>query len=269
MTSVRVKSMGGLFGVILLSSYFMLYYQQDIVPPLIDSLVMEKRITQVSNNLSGLVWDASTNTLLAVTNRPSQIIQLDKSGNMVTKLPLPNIDDAESISFGWENTYLIAEERERKITAIKLSLTNLCYQTLPPSLTFDLGNKKNYGIEGVAFAKSSGTLFIANEKNPAVVFKIEGFNIPHHPLRIKKIYSSSKDISGLAWSDARQRLYVLSDEAKSLVEMDNVGTVFRASDLNDFVHAIPQPEGVAIHGDILYVVSEPNYFYVFNMAKER
>ncbi|TBL89880.1 hypothetical protein EYY95_06355 [Hafnia alvei] len=104
-------------------------------------------------------------------------------------------------------------------------------------------------------------------KNPAVIFKIEGFNIPHHPLKIKKIYSSSNDISGLAWSDSRQRLYVLSDEAKSLVEMDSTGKVFRASDLRDFSQTIVQPEGIAIEGNTLYVVSEPNYFYAFNIAK--
>lgn len=250
----------------LLSCTFIYGYQYDTVPPLISSLILEKKIKQVDNNLSGLTWDTSTNTLLAVTNRPAQIIQLDTRGNVITLFPLPNIEDPESISLGWNNNYLIAEERRRKITPVTLSLADRRYRIQSPTLELDVGDKKNDGLEGVAFSKSSGALFVANERKPAVIFKVEGFNIPRHPLRIKKIYSSSSDISGLAWSESRQRLYVLSDEAKSLIEMDSTGKIFRASDLNDFVQNIPQPEGVAIEGNTIYIVSEPNYFYAFDMV---
>lgn len=250
----------------LLSCTFIYGYQYDTAPPLISSLILEKKIKQVDNNLSGLTWDTSTNTLLAVTNRPAQIIQLDTLGNVITLFPLLNIEDPESISLGWDNNYLIAEERRRKITPMILSLADRRYHIQSPTLELDVGDKKNDGLEGVAFSKSSGALFVANERKPAVIFKVEGFNIPHHPLRIKKIYSSSSDISGLAWSESRQRLYVLSDEAKNLIEMDSNGKVFRASDLNDFVQNIPQPEGVAIEGNTIYIVSEPNYFYAFDMV---
>lgn len=267
MKSVYVKLMGGLLGIILLFFALVLGYQKDPLPPLIHSLILEKQVTQVGNNLSGLTWDTPTNTLLAVTNRPAQLIQLDKNGHVIKRLPLPDIDDPESISLGWGDNYLIAEERRRKITPIALSLADRRYQIQAPALELDLGGKKNDGLEGVAFSKSSGTLFVANERNPAVIFKIEGINDPHRTLKIKKIYSSSNDISGLAWSDSRQRLYVLSDEAKSLIEMDNTGKVFRASELSDFAQDIPQPEGVAIHENRIYIVSEPHYFYVFDMEK--
>lgn len=267
MKLIYVNVFGGLLGLILLLFAFVLRYQPDTVPPLINSLILEKKIEQVENNVSGLTWDTSTNSLLAVTNRPARIIQLDKRGNVIKLFPLPNINDPESISLGWENNYLIAEERLRKITPITLSLTDGRYQRQSPTLELDVGDKKNNGLEGVAFSKASGTLFVANEKNPAVIFKIEGFNLPHHPLKIKKIYSSSNDISGLTWSDSRQRLYVLSDETKSLVEMDSTGKVFRESDLSDFAQTIAQPEGVAIEGNTLYVVSEPHCFYAFDIVK--
>lgn len=146
-----------------------------------------KKIKQVDNNLSGLTWDTSTNTLLAVTNRPAQIIQLDTRGNVITLFPLPNIEDPESISLGWNNNYLIAEERRRKITPVTLSLADRRYRIQSPTLELDVGDKKNDGLEGVAFSKSSGALFVANERKPAVIFKVEGFNIPRHPLRIKNL----------------------------------------------------------------------------------
>lgn len=248
--------------------FMLLGYRQD-TPPLINSIALEKRIIEVEDNLSGLTWDAFTQSLLAVTNNPEAIYQLDREGNVLTALSLPELNDTESISIGWGETFLIAEERKRQITAVGLSLQQEGkYQILPESLTFDLGGKTNEGLEGIAFSQSNGTLYVANEKNPAAVFKIKGFNHSGTSLSIEKIYSSVKDISGLAWCDKRQRLYVLSDEAKTLTEMDSQGIVLRASDLSYFVQTIPQPEGVAVEGDKLYVVSEPNYFYVFNMADE-
>ncbi|TBL89852.1 hypothetical protein EYY95_06340 [Hafnia alvei] len=164
MKLIYVKIFCGGLGITLLSLAFVLGSQQDKVPQLLNSLILEKTIEQVENNLSGLTWDTSTNTLLAVTNRPAQIIQLDKRGNVITLFPLPDIDDTESISLGWVNNYLIAEERLRKITPMTLSLSDSRYQIQSPALELDVGGKKNNELEGVAFSKASGMLFVANEK---------------------------------------------------------------------------------------------------------
>lgn len=269
MTSVFMRIIGSLFGFIAIALSLFLWFRQDILPPLIDSIILEKRIVGIDDNLSGLTWDNKTRSLLAITNKPEVVYQLDRDGNILAHRALPELNDTESISVGWGETFLIAEERRRKITPLALSFQGEHHQILPTSLSLDLGGRKNEGFEGVAFSQSSGTLFIANEKNPAVVFKIEGFNQPDSPLSIEKIYTSVKDISGLTWCDERKRLYVLSDEAKTITEMDNKGFVLRVSNLSDFVQvAIPQPEGVAVEGNKLYVVSEPNYFYVFNMVAE-
>lgn len=59
---------------------------------------------------------------------------------------------------------------------------------------------------------------------------------------------------------------MLSDEAKMVREMDINGVIYRESDLSDIIGHIPQPEGIAVHQDRLYIVSEPNLFYVLKIA---
>lgn len=235
-------------------------------PPLVERVLYEGPIMAVADNLSGLTWDDATQTLIAVTNRPAQVIQLDEEGKLLQQIPLANMEDTESITFIEGNQFFIAEERARSITLIALDLSGTHYTRLAPHFVFDLGGKRNYGIEGIAYSKQHDTLFIANEKLPAEVYKIDGVLRGYiRGFNIQKLFSSTKDISGLAWDEVRQRLYVLSDESKMVREMDINGVIYRESDLGDIIKHIPQPEGIAVHQDRLYIVSEPNLFYVLKM----
>jgi len=244
-------------------------YPKNGVAPLIEKMVMEKEITSISENLSGITWDPVSKKLLAVSNQPAQLFQLDLHGHVLHAIMLPDKLDTESVSFLDSNNFLIAEERKRQITIIELSIDKESYITLDSQLIFNLGGKPNSGIEGIAFSQKNNVLFIANEKHPACIYKIEGvIQRGSKALQIEKIYSSINDISGLAWSENLQRLYVLSEEDKSVVEISSNGRILRASVLSDFVKNIPQPEGIAIHNERIYIVSEPNLFYVFDMKPE-
>lgn len=239
-------------------------------PLLIEKVLYEKAIMEVSDNLSGLTWDEETQTLIAVTNRPAMAFQLSEIGKVIQRIPLTNMDDTESIAFIGNNRFFIAEERIRSITQIALDFSGARYTRLAPHFVFDLGGKRNYGIEGIAYSKQNDTLFIANEKFPATVYKIDGFMQGHlRGFKIQKLFSSTKDISGLAWNEDWQRLYVLSDESKIVREIDINGTIFRESDLRDIIKNIPQPEGIAVHRDRVYIVSEPNLFYVLKILPEQ
>jgi len=228
--------------------------------------MFETTIMEIPDNLSGLTWDERTGTLMAVTNSPARVFQLDTNGKVLQQIALTNMVDTESIAFIEENGFFIAEERTRSITPITLDLTGARYTRRAPHFVFDLGGKRNAGIEGIAYSKQHDTLFLANEKLPATVYKITGFmRGPHRGVKIEKVFSSINDISGLAWDETRQRLYVLSDEAKMVIEMDIDGVVARKSSLSGVIKYIPQPEGIAVHRDQLYIVSEPNLFYVLKM----
>lgn len=252
--------------LICVTLYFLRRVPEPPLPALIDNVLLEKEVGGISKNLSGLTWDSTTETLMAVINSPTRVVQLNTHGDVLQQFELPNMADTESLSFLSGRSFLIAEERERRITLTSLSLDEKRAFRLAPGFVFDLGGKRNEGLEGIAFSMSHDILFIANEKFPAAVYSVSGFlHGRHRSMEIKRIFVSPKDISGLAWSEDQQRLYILSDEAKKIVEVDIHGRRTRESYLGDYIKDIPQPEGIAVHNDILYVVSEPNRFYVLKL----
>lgn len=261
------KELQCVFIVFFIILAYLFYNPGTRYPVLIEAVLYEETIMEVSDNLSGLTWDDESQSLMVIINSPAMVIQLSETGKVIQRIPLTNMEDTESIAFIEDNQFFIAEERIRSITKISLNLTGARYTRVSPGFVFDLGGKRNEGIEGIAYSKQHDILFIANEKNPAVVYKIEGFvRGQHSGLKIEKIFASVRDISGLAWDEVRQRLYVLSDESKMVREMDINGVIHRESDLSDIIGHIPQPEGIAIHQDRLYIVSEPNLFYVLKIA---
>lgn len=266
----KVMTYKVIFPILLIISLiiYVFFYSPHTQPPaLIEKLILEKKLTEIDDNLSGLTWDNASGSLMAVTNRPAIAINLSEQGQVLHQIPLKAMEDTESIAFIGNNRFLIAEERRRTITPVALNVQQKQYTPLAPRLLFDLGGKRNNGIEGVAYSMQHDTLFIANEKSPAAIYRVDGFlQNRRQGFEIKKIFSSIKDISGLAWCDARQRLYVLSDEAKTVKEIDNNGTIFRESNLSRYIKDLPQPEGIAVHADKLYIVSEPNLFYVLQMS---
>jgi len=77
-----------------------------------------------------------------------------------------------------------------------------------------------------------------------------------------------RDLSSLQFDEQTGHLLALSDESRLVVELDADGQPLSTLSLlggrNGLEKGVPQAEGVALddHGR-LYLVSEPNLFYVF------
>ncbi|HBB2307875.1 TPA: hypothetical protein J9577_004807, partial [Escherichia coli] len=129
--------------------------------------------------------------------------------------------------------------------------------------------KKNRGFEGLGWERSSQTLFAAKERKPAKLFSYKinasDFSINNAEKQAQDV--NLKDISGL--DVFNNNLRILSDESKLLVNLDlltnkkNILLNLRKGH-HGLQEDIPQPEGITTtpNGDI-YIVSEPNFFYVF------
>ncbi|HBA7889452.1 TPA: hypothetical protein J1Z77_004883, partial [Escherichia coli] len=129
--------------------------------------------------------------------------------------------------------------------------------------------KKNRGFEGLGWERSTQTLFAAKERKPTKLFEYKintnDFSIKNAERQAQDV--NLKDISGL--DVFKKNLRVLSDESKLLVNVDlltnkkNILLNLRKGH-HGLQEDIPQPEGITTtpNGDI-YIVSEPNIFYVF------
>jgi uncharacterized protein YjiK len=142
-----------------------------------------------------------------------------------------------------------------------------------------LNHDDNKNFEGVSWDGQNNRLLVVKEKNPLLVLSIEGFvntnSSATQDLRIKQaIHSTSapiklRDFSSITYHDAMGHPVILSDESRLAVEYSAEGEPISMLALWKGFHGlennVPQAEGIAIGPDnSVYIVSEPNLFYVFD-----
>ena len=80
-----------------------------------------------------------------------------------------------------------------------------------------------------------------------------------------------RDLSSLQYDAGSGHLLALSDESRLLLELDvdgkPISSLSLLRDRQGLQRSVPQAEGVAMDGKgTLYLVSEPNLFYVFRKS---
>jgi uncharacterized protein YjiK len=113
------------------------------------------------------------------------------------------------------------------------------------------------------------------------IYEISGFpatgdappeiHIVQNPGRDADLFMT--DLSSLDFDQRNNHLLALSDQSRLLVELGAdhkpVGTLVLRSGFHGLSQTVPQAEGVALDDDgTVYLVSEPNLFYVFRKAGE-
>lgn len=133
----------------------------------------------------------------------------------------------------------------------------------------------NKGAEGIAWDARNQRLLLAKERSPFGLFSLPFPELAAdlapvvsvlEELPSKQIFM--RDFSSLAIDQRTGHLLVLSDESRMLLELDQQGNpvsfISLAMGLNGLTSSIKQAEGVAMDAQgTIYIVSEPNLFYVF------
>jgi uncharacterized protein YjiK len=228
-------------------------------------------VAGVADNLSGLAYDARHDRLLAVINRPSQVLVLDRDGGVLQRHRLHGASDVEAIAWlGGDQVALLQEGRRSVLVA-----------TLPhdPAAAIDVGAARrvpldiakagNNGPEGLAYDRERDVLYVGKERMPAALYALHGFL--HAPQPRQQDLSGwlrtlpfATDLSSVEFDPVHRHLLLLSDESQLIAELDADGTPVSWSPLPTSAWTLPapQPEGVAVDGaGTLYLVSEPNLFY--------
>lgn len=233
-------------------------------------------IPGVTNNASGLTFNADTGTLFAVINNPEQLIELNTKGEILRTIALNGFEDTEGITYLGNQQFAIIEERKRAIILVSINpQTEVLELTLQRSLAFPVPSANNNGFEGLTADPSSGRLYVVNEKSPRQLIQIDGFtsNQPNlsvsTPLDLENKPMGNKDFSGIYFSAKSQTLLLLSDESKQLTEVALNGQVRGVLQLKTghagLTKSIPQAEGITLDNKgTLYILSEPNLLYRFD-----
>ncbi|MBT8769189.1 SdiA-regulated domain-containing protein [Metapseudomonas boanensis] len=238
-------------------------------------------IAGIDDDLSAIAYDYDKGRLLAVTNAtPVRLVVLGKDGALLEAYPLTGFQDVEGLAYMGDGLVAVTDEDAQRLnffhlpeqpgTAIDVKDTEFL------SLGINLSTQ-NKGFEGITYDADHDRLFIAKEKGPRQLYQVSGIKqslagklqvsiLDLTPWVERSVFTT--DISDLHYDAKTSHLLVLSDESKLIIELSDDGEMvsYRSlqGQLSDLKHSAPQAEGLTLDTEgNLYVVSEPNLFYVF------
>lgn len=240
---------------------------------------LEARVIDgLTDDVSALTFDPVRNSLFTVTNNSPELIELSLDGRILRRVPLIGFGDPEAVEFISEGIYVITDERGQRLIKVHLDEnTGFLDAADAEQLTLGVNLGGNKGFEGLAYDSRGKRLFVAKERDPMVIYEVQGF--PHDDAR--RAYSVHvinnpkrdaglfvRDLSSLQFDERSGHLLALSDESRLVLELDIDGRPLSSLSLRQGRHglkrSVPQAEGIAMDdAGVVYLVSEPNLFYVF------
>ncbi|MGH8415902.1 MAG: SdiA-regulated domain-containing protein [Pseudomonas sp.] len=242
-------------------------------------VVVEARVIDgLEDNVSALSYDPDRKTLFTVTNKDPELVELSLEGQILRRIPLTGFGDAEAVEYISPGIYVISDEHSQRLIKVQLDDETLFLDSADAEqlkLGIDAGG--NSGFEGLAYDNRKKRLFVAKERKPVQIIEVRGFpNLDMTTPNILEVTSSRKrnaglfvrDLSSLQFDEGSGHLLALSDESRQILELDTdgrpVGNVSLSKGSMGLSKSVPQAEGIAMGEDgTLYLVSEPNLFYVF------
>lgn len=225
---------------------------------------------------SGLSWSPLSNTLFTVTGRIPKLVELSLEGEVLRVVELRGFSDPEGVEVLSDGRIAIIDERTATLTAFYLPLdADFIDGAALASISLAAMSGGNKGAEGIAWDARNQRLLLAKERSPFGLFSLPFPELADglapavsvlEELPSKQIFM--RDFSSLAIDQRTGHLLVLSDESRMLLELDPQGNpvsfISLAMGFNGLTRSIKQAEGVAMDAQgTIYIVSEPNLFYVF------
>ncbi|ELS40755.2 SdiA-regulated family protein [Pseudomonas syringae pv. syringae B64] len=235
-------------------------------------------IDGLQDDVSGLSYDPDRKSLFTVTNQNPELVELSLDGRVLRRIPLVGFGDAEAVEYISPGTYVISDERRLRLIQIHVDdNTKSLDAAQAEQLTLGITASGNKGYEGLAYDSVGKRLFVARERDPVQIIEVRGFpkTNTEAPGNLQVISNSKRDgrlsvrdLSSLQFDETSGHLLALSDESKRILELDTsghpIGSGSLAKGAMGLSKDVPQAEGMAMDTEgALYLVSEPNLFYVF------
>lgn len=235
-------------------------------------------VAGLDDDISALTYDPDRKSLFTVTNAKSELIELSLDGRILRRIPLTGFGDPEAVEYVGPGTYVITDERQQRLIRVRLDDDTLFLDANDAEqLSLGIGLNGNKGFEGLAYDSAGKRLFVAKERDPMVIYEVHGFphDNPDKPYAVHVVQDRKRDrrlfvrdLSSLQYDERSGHLLALSDESRLVLELDVKGrplsTMSLRKGFQGLQQTVPQAEGIAMDdAGTLYLVSEPNLFYVF------
>jgi len=235
-------------------------------------------------NASDLTYNPNTNTIFTVLNQENQIVELSTDGKVLRTVDVMGVDDMEGITYIDNNRFVIADERDSRLLLVELDETATSLD-VNNSAKIRLGINKsgNKNFEGISWDERQQQLIVVKERDPKYVISVKGLVNTGADgkldLDVERLHKydqmlswALRDLSAVKYLSKSGHTLLLSEESKLLKEFDEHAKPLGAMSLWAGFHglrkSIPQAEGITVDkDDNIYIISEPNLFYVFKKAK--
>ncbi|WP_349987226.1 SdiA-regulated domain-containing protein [Pseudomonas alloputida] len=240
-------------------------------------------IEGLDDDISALTYDPDRKTLFTVTNARSELIELSLDGRILRRVPLTGFGDPEAVEYVGPNSYVITDERQQRLIRVRLEDDTMFLDAGDAEqLTLGIGLNGNKGFEGLAYDSAGKRLFVAKERDPMLIYEVHGFphDNPEKPYAVHVVQDRKRDsrlfvrdLSSLQFDERSGHLLALSDESRLVLELDVQGqplsTLSLRKGFQGLQATVPQAEGIAMDdAGTIYLVSEPNLFYVFKQPTD-
>jgi uncharacterized protein YjiK len=222
-------------------------------------VIEAQAIEGLPDDVSALSYDPDRKSLFTVTNKNAELVELSLDGRILRRIALKGFGDAEAVEYISPGTYVISDESAQRLIKVHVDDgTRSLDAVKAQQLTLGVGAGGNSGFEGLAYDTKGQRLFVAKERKPVQIIS--------NAKRDAGLFV--RDLSSLQFDERSGHLLALSDESRQILELDAGGRPISNVSLSrgqmGLRKNVPQAEGIAMGDDgTLYLVSEPNLFYVF------
>ena len=221
---------------------------------------------------SDLAYSPQTGTLFTVTGKLPMLVELSRTGEVLRRIMLKGFANPEGVAVLENGNIAVTDERKRNLSIFTLT-ADTEELDIADAEPFDLGfpNAGNKGFEGIAWDPAQQRLLLGKEREPTAMFSLgsDGQHLLDQELQPLPSYGlGMRNLSALSVDPRTGHILALSAQSRLLLELDEHGEPVSFISLlggqNGLEHRIPRAEGVAMDEDgTIYMVSEPNLFYVF------
>ena len=226
---------------------------------------------------SDLAYNPVTGTLFTVTGKQPTLVEISREGEVLRRITLNGFANPEGVAVLENGNVAVVDERRRNLSIFELNpLTREL--DLADGKPYDLGypDAGNKGFEGIAWDPTQQRLLLGKERSPTAMFSLasNGEQLLSSVLQPLPDYGlGMRNLSALSVDPQTGHILALSAQSNLLLELDEQGQplsfISLQGGMNGLDKRIPRAEGVAIDEDgTIYMVSEPNLFYVFNRDGE-
>ena len=223
------------------------------------------------NETSDLAYSPLTGTLFTVTGKLPMLVELSRTGEVLRRIALKGFSNPEGVAVLENGKIAVADERKRNLSIFALT-PDTFELDIADGNPFDLGfpDAGNKGFEGVAWDPNHQRLLLGKERSPSLFgLGSDGQRLLQNELQPLPSYGlGMRNLSALSVDPRTGHVLALSAQSHLLLELDEQGEPISFISLvggqSGLARRIPRAEGVAMDEDgTIYMVSEPNLFYVF------